>query len=248
MSHEVATPNIENLLKAYLDGESVNSISKRLRIGRHVINLWLERRGIHRRTRSEAELVKWSRMTKNERLNQVSKAHAAVRGVTRGDREMELRAIRRNRRIGAGEAELVEFLAERGVEVDAQRPVGRYNIDIAIDSVAVEVYRQAFHPIATPTQRKRVVDLFGRGHVTLYVWISFGQGIVPECADKVVALLDVFCRNPAEFGQYRVIRGTGEDVPVLPFKGHYIANIKRSDSAIDFGRDYQAISGHTICN
>lgn len=203
--------DVTDLVQRYESGESVNALSQSLGVARNVVSRRLAEAGVTERGRSEAERVKWSRMTPLQRTNQVKEANQAVRGTPRGDAEMERRAAAQCRRVGAGEEELIKFLGTLGVHAEHQRPVGRYNLDVAVDNVAVEVHRTPQHPHGMARHRKRIEDLFSRGYVSLYVWLRPWELPTKETAEHVVAWLNLARRDPTTFGQYRVIRGDGHE-------------------------------------
>ena len=61
--------------------KSVNKMSNELPIGRTGIRNAMDRLGVHRRSQSEAEKLKWQNMTDEQRARQVQAAHEAVRGL-----------------------------------------------------------------------------------------------------------------------------------------------------------------------
>lgn len=60
-------------------GKSVNQMSKDLDVVRLSITQWMDEHDIPRRGRSEAEKLKWSQMSDEERKKQVAAAHRASR-------------------------------------------------------------------------------------------------------------------------------------------------------------------------
>ncbi|MCA8335225.1 helix-turn-helix domain-containing protein [Burkholderia multivorans] len=88
-----------------------------------------------------------------------SKAHAAVRGRKKTEDVLANHAASQSQRIGAGEDELIQALRERGHEVIPQWPCGRYNIDILVGSIAVELWFHSaanFLKAARPNRIKQV--------------------------------------------------------------------------------------------
>jgi len=86
MNWHIKTPynrlilDINMIIDLYNNGESENSISKRLNVSRQAIRNRLIENNIHIRTQSEAEKLKWSKMDGIARKNQVKKAHEATIG------------------------------------------------------------------------------------------------------------------------------------------------------------------------
>lgn len=211
MTYKRHVLDVQDLVQRYESGESVNALSQSLGVARNVISRRLRESGVPERGRSEAERFKWSRMTPDQRANQVREANQTVRGSTRSDTTAERLAATQCRRVGAGEQELIEFLRVLGVYADHQRPVSRYNLDLAVGNVAVEVHRTPQHPHSMARHRKRIEDLFSRGYVSLYVWLRPWELPTEETAKHVVTWLDLARRDPSTFGQYRVIRGDGHE-------------------------------------
>jgi len=80
-SHTLRTnlPTAE-ILQLYLAGVSENDLAKRFQTSRGAIRRRLLRAGIVCRGRSQAELLKWSKMNPEARAHQVEPAHEAKRG------------------------------------------------------------------------------------------------------------------------------------------------------------------------
>lgn len=203
--------NVDDLVKRYQSGQSLKSISDDLGISRPTLLRRLREAGVPIRGRSEAESLKWSQMTPDQRANQVGKAHAAVRGVPKGQAWLEARAAARVRRTSAGEQELLEMLRARGLDPEVQFPVGKYNLDLAVRPVAVEIHVQTTHPFTWPRQVQRIEDILRHHWLSLYVWLKPGQVVTEAAADQVVALMKLARREPALHGKYRVIRADGQD-------------------------------------
>lgn len=128
----------------YMGGESENSIANRFKVSRNVIRRILLKHGVQVRSQSQAESLKWSKMTNEQRANQVKKAHDAVTGKPKSDDAK--RALAKTREvnipdwyIGCGEPEFKEWLENEGIEYQYQKAVEFYNVDFLINGVAVEL-------------------------------------------------------------------------------------------------------------
>lgn len=129
---------------AYTHGKSENHVANEYGVSRNVIRRILKKHNVHIRTQSEAEELKWSKMTNEQRESQVVKAHTAVRGVPRSDEAKRNLAISREQNtpdwyIGCGEPEFGEWLTNEGIQFDYQKAVEFYNIDFLINGIAVEL-------------------------------------------------------------------------------------------------------------
>jgi hypothetical protein len=205
--------DVNNLIQCYLAGETENRLSQRFGVSRPTVIRRLQDAGIARRSMGEANKLAAAQLTPEARRARARAANEARRGQRAGEREMFLKAQRRNRRVGAGEEMLRGWLEQRGYFVDAQRPEGRYNLDLAILPIAVEVHVNAHHPSSDTRILERVEYLRDRGWHMVYVWITRRYFLSESAADKIIALLDTIRRSPSISCQYWVIRGNGEDAP-----------------------------------
>ena len=133
-----------DIVKKYESGLSENKLSKEYLVSRKTIRRILCESGVHIRSQSEAELIKWSRMSNEQRLNQVKNCHSAVRGAAKTDETKHRIAVSRQRNtpdwyIGVGEKEFKEILSLNAIDFEYQKPVLGYNLDFFIDGVAVEL-------------------------------------------------------------------------------------------------------------
>lgn len=133
-----------DIVKKYESGVSENKLSKEYLVSRKTIRRILRESGVHIRSQSEAELVKWSRMTSEQRANQVAKCHAAVLGFKKSEETKHEIAISRQRNtpdwyIGVGEKEFRNLLCLNSIDFEYQKPVLWYNLDFFINGVAVEL-------------------------------------------------------------------------------------------------------------
>lgn len=221
------------IVRRYRNGESEKALSEALGVGRSTIRTRLQRGGVQPRGRSESLVLRWSELDDAGRVALVVAAHIAARGRVRDEAE-----VVRSARIRAGltcftspwEVLVADLLAERGVLTDPQRAVYRYNIDLACWPVAVEVHRATGHPLMRRQSRQRAMHLIDRGWRPLYVWIDYRIDIVNvACADHVVALIQLAQRDPAAFGEYRVIRGTGEDATRRRVDSDDLADVRSTE-------------------
>lgn len=226
----------QRVVRRYLSGESEKAVAGSLGVSRQVIRRVLLESGITPRNRSDAMFTRMANTSPDERSRLSAAAHDAVRGMKRTDAEMEARARVAQRidyRVSPLEGELAELLRMRGVETVPQLAVGRYNLDLAAWPVAVEVHHTAAHPMVAYGGRgiERTMYLADRGWRTLYIWINPRTKVkfTDRCADEVVSLLNLAESDPSVFGEYRVIRGTGEDATGRHADRYQRANVRSSD-------------------
>ena len=98
--------------------------------------------------------------------------------------------------MGEGESQLAQMLLDRGLKFVRQHPVERYNIDLALGNLAVEVHRPDRHPFH-PRSRElaRCENLLRLGWNVIYVWTR-GEEITDLAADEIVSFYEV-SRPPA---------------------------------------------------
>lgn len=214
----------DDVIRRYVAGESELSIARSYGANRESIQRRLRKAGVTRRSGSEANLLRMGRMTADERRANAAAANAAARNRVVSDAERARRAQTvydsgTTRWVSPYEVQLTGMLQQRGVECKPQFPVGKYNIDIACGSVAVEVHRHSGQPHRRPILRERIEYLINNGWSVMYVWVSPHPTstfctITDDCADKVTAFVEESNRSPSARGQYRVVRGSGDDVPV----------------------------------
>lgn len=136
-------PEIE-IKSMYENGNSENKISNIFGVSRAVIRRILLKNNTKIRSQSEAELMKWSLMTNEQRSNQVKLCHASVRGMKKTEETKHKIAIARQRNtpdwyIGVGEREFKTILTLEGIEFEYQKPVLGYNLDFFMCGVAIEL-------------------------------------------------------------------------------------------------------------
>lgn len=212
--------DMADVIARYNNGDSVLAIAAATGVSRPTIVRRLKAAGITIRTGSEANKIRMGRTDVEARRRLTAPANAerrksGVRFAKRNpDREQPTisTATTRTRKVGKGEAELVDLLLARGITVETQTAVYGYNIDLAIGRVAVEVWWGEGYPIRRLVLARRTIDLADLGWSTIFVWCS---GIVPTetTANAVISFVEETSGNPSSVGpQYRVIRCNGEIV------------------------------------
>jgi hypothetical protein len=207
---------VDSIVKAYSAGTSVLALSKEYGLTRSTVERILRSRGIAIRGAGEANLLRFARMSEQERRDLARAANEARRrplslgpSPPRTQRVLET-AVTRSRRRGEGAAQLRDLLVARGLDIDEERPVYGYNVDLAVPPVAVEVLWAKAYPFRRADFLRKTIQLADLGWWTIWVWCSRVLPTAP-CADEVVAFHDLAERDPgAVRPQYRVVRSTGE--------------------------------------
>lgn len=202
-----------DIAAAYRAGESEYSLGLRYGVARGVIRKRLVEEGVKLRDMSTAGKVRARRMTPEERAAQAAAAHEAVRGVRHTEEQLLTRAVAREGKglcDSPGELFLMAELRKRGVEPTPQKAIGKYNVDLSVAPVAVEVlgggwhYTKRHHAVRTPY-------ILNEGWCLLFVWNHEGQSALGSgAADYVVSYLEEIRRDPSLVGEYRVITGRGQ--------------------------------------
>src|SRR5260370_26203735 len=100
-----------------------------------------------------------------------------------------------------------------GIESTPQKAIGIYNCDLAVDSIAVEIFGGGWHGYGRHKGRslKRFNYLFNLGWNVVIVWIDgrrYPLSIL--AAQQIHSFTQLASSNPALRGQYWVIRGDGK--------------------------------------
>ena len=217
----------------YVSGNSENATAKKFGVARTAIRGMLLRNNIHIRSQSEAEALKWSKMTKEERINQVKKAHQAAKNRSpEAVRNIMLKSAKTKEKtlskVGYLEMEFIKEFEKLGYRCKPQKAVDVYNIDIAIGNTAVEVHVKENNPHVKVTDRKRIKYLLKSGWNVIYIKITSDVS-VKVAANKVSAMINHIKTNKPSVGQYGMIRGTGQLVTSGCLNGNKLSTVNASD-------------------
>jgi len=232
VTRKIEPADRDDLIKRYVAGCSENQVAKECGVSRSVITRWLREAGIVRRGQSDAERIKWSRMTDERRRAQVIRAHAATKGRVRSDAEVSRCAasnFRNQTRKGRGEDAIAAICSGFGIAVEQQYPVGRYNIDVAMHELRVAVEIIGNWPKrdgGTVPYRKRVEHLFDLGWCILWIDATNKRAIDTLAVGKhLLALADAARRNEPIARRQWVIRRDGEPAAGLGRKLHELTGV-----------------------
>jgi hypothetical protein len=183
------------IIRRYQSGESVLSLSKAFGVNRFTINQRLKENNVAIRNGSEANIIRMSRMTFDERRSLSKEARAAhIKSImTTADHYS----------VGPGEHEIAQALSALGHEVRTQTPLDNGCIDITIGKVAIEVKMNSGG--SYDFRRQRVEQLIKSGYSTIFIGFNH-LDCIAERLEEIVALADFACRHPTALGQHWVIR------------------------------------------
>lgn len=181
---------------------------------------WVRDAGLTR-TASEALSLRMRRATDAQRTAITQAANAARRGQHDPLKRRVRRAETREQRglgVSALDQQMRQWLlaadpTTTGVVVKA---IGPYNVDVAIrPTIAVELWGGAWHRTgrAMNRHRERTRYLLDAGwHLIVVECANDGFALSHEAADYVLTFRERVGREPSHQRQYRVIRGTGQEL------------------------------------
>lgn len=155
LSSEYAINYIASL---YEQGLSENAIAKMLSVSRIAIRPRLIKAGVHIRTQSEAEALKWKQMSTEQRKRQIEAYHAKIRGGTRTHEDLVKRAkgVEAKQKLSKLERFFLKIYQDAGYDIKPLYAIDIFNIDLAIPSrkLAIEIDGGNWHT----SPRKRAQD------------------------------------------------------------------------------------------
>lgn len=209
--NKITLPTVD-IATAYTHGVSELALSFKYSVSRNVITRVLEEMGIERHTASEANSLRFERMTQEERNALVYKAQDAIRGKPAKIERLCKMAIARERigfSISRAEIILADWLTAKGLNIVPQKAVYKYNIDIGIEGIlGIEVFGGFWHA-SKPRHIERTRYLLNTGWNMLFIWNTDRSGFNISITDYIITFLDECRSNPAAPRQYRVLRGDG---------------------------------------
>ena len=207
------------IAQRYLAGESELALSKCFGVSRSAIRARILAAGISPRGSTEANRAMSAARSPEEHQRNALAAHAAARGRIANDDELLRKALARERNhanVSPAEKLLGLWLDERGIATTPQKAVGPYNIDLAAEGLAIEVYGGGWHSYGRHAARsmKRAEYLTGNGWALMVVWVDgLRFPLAPAAADKIARFLAAVHRDPTLAGTWRAIRGDGVLIP-----------------------------------
>ena len=204
-------------------------IARQFNISLTSLRHWCVDAGVAR-TGSEELYARWAR---GEQPN-TKAANEATRG-RKANPESLIRAAATRQSIGTIKVSKLEIaiakeLRKRGVSLTAQLAVGPYLADIAIGSVAVEIWSGYWHLYGEHAGKfgRRIREFTKRGYSTLIIWNGRCRASAPFLADQIIANINLADGSPAGWSKYRVIRCRSNSATVGSFKSHQFARIRAS--------------------
>lgn len=196
----------------YLAGESGTALAAEAGINfANLYTAWRKRDWIIREGK-EASALRYAGTTPEYRQAITVAAHDAVRGSNRTFDELCRRAI------GVERARSNQSAVERAMlamlpDATPCKAIGPYNVDLALGTVAVEIFGGGWHGGGHHAARwpERIRYLLDQGWSVVVVWVQQPRyPLTVAAAEYVIALSEFTRSNPTATAQYRVIRGNGQ--------------------------------------
>jgi very-short-patch-repair endonuclease len=259
-SRKLSAGQVEELIQRYQSGESCAQIAERFGISAAPVGRYLHRAGIQARPRwhglqagldaADPEILRakraanartrWENASPEQRAAIVGPANEAARGCTRSvETKTRIAATRARLRTSDSpyEAQVAEWLRERGVAFTQQFPAGPYNLDFAVGNIALE--------FTTGWARKkkwgdRTAYLFDRGWHLYVIWhdnadVNRSGGtcdLLPAVADDFVAWMKILEASPSLRCQHRVIWRSSQVFSAGSGDADYIAGIFKANAPL----------------
>lgn len=226
-------PKTRFVIDEYMSGMSENAVAIRHGLQRNTVKAILVQNGIKRRSQSEAEMLKWSKMTEQQRIKQVKKAHQAIREKPPEfhARSAELQAISKQKslsKVGDFEMLFIDHFNKLGFSCIPQRAFGAYNIDIAIGNTAIEIHSNDCLPHNHAYYRKRIMHLLESNWNVIYV--KTGNKVdVKRATSNIGRMINLIKSHKPVASQYGMIRGSGDLVTSGCLDGDQLSVVSASD-------------------
>lgn len=213
-SHSFSAETERAIIECFKSGVGVGGVSDKLGLGvsHSPIARVLKKNGINTRNRSEQQFARMARSTPEQIAALTKAAHDAARGRVAQHSEIIKRAKAMAGVIRSEhEAAVVNALNEAGIECLPGFPVDRYNVDVVVGRVAVEVFGGGWSfsdkkRIARYVERTKKIADFGFNTI----FIVTGKRFMPIDYSHLISAINEFNSDPSATGQYRVIWG-GKD-------------------------------------
>lgn len=204
-----------DIIALYESGVAEWTIAKQFNVSRQVIKRILVNNNITRRTQSEANRLFQDSRTPTEKHAAIANAQEWTRGKKLPYEHLcnSAKSIERSKaNVSPSEKFLFDLLLDRGVVTIPQKAVGKYNIDLAVFPVAIEIFGGGWHA-SKPKHIERTRYLLNNGWNVVFVWANIIRNpLSAGVADYIVTFLDELSSNPSSISQYRVLRGDGKEL------------------------------------
>lgn len=213
--------DIDKAIGMYNSNIGVKAIAKEFGISDTVVKDRFIKAGIHIRNRSEGMYARMANTSPEEKLRLSSAAHNAVKGVSRSEEHLCAIANSRERNgsfISRTEVILREMLEARGFTCQAQKAVGRYNVDVAITEppISVEVFGGGWHFVGDHAARfrKRTEYILNKGWTQVCVVVGTDYPLEVGAIEYIVSLAQALSLGKPIESREHVIFGNGNTTAI----------------------------------
>lgn len=235
MPRKIEIPNLDDLLRRYIAGETEQKLAAECGVSRSAFRLRLIEANITPRNVSDTMYIRWQTADERLRSAMLNNAHASTRGKTVTEDKLINRAIgceRKSPNVAHAESVLADWLRERGLNVIPQKAIGKYNVDLAVQvpPIAVELFGGGWHAYGSHRERfaPRVEHILNAGWAMVIIWLDARRyPLSVACADYIVTLTQEISRQESPRCQYRVILGDGQPAPAIESKLNTPAFVER---------------------
>ncbi len=214
----------ESMVSAYDAGASVLALAKSYGISRGAVVARLKRAGRIARSGSEANLIRMSRLSSDERKLLASAANQSVRGTRQSFELLCKKALGRERSVtpNATEQLMASMLNEAGFETQFEKAIGPYNVDVAMTGprIAVEIFGGRWHAYGRHATRfrKRSDYLVDAGWACVCVWVTLDYPLSIGALKYIRALAERISGDESLRRQDHMIWGNGESCAIGQFQ------------------------------
>lgn len=199
------------IIPMYESGIGINGIARRLGVSFRPITKFLEDRGYASRNPSEQQFARMAAATPEEIANLTRKAHEASRGRKAGADELIARANARAGKVhpqSPVEQAVFAIVSRQFPEAFPALPIDRYNADIAIGRVTVEIFGGGWsvsNQVRISRYVARCKEIGDLGYHTIFFIALKPQDIGQ--ASNLISTIHQARRLPATPGKYWVVWG-----------------------------------------
>jgi hypothetical protein len=205
----------EEIVRRFVAGESVFALAQHYHAGLQTIRRRIREAGVPLRNCSEAGLVRTAQLSAEERVTPTEAAARARRARPSSEHALHRQAVARQRRwderalSDAGHI-IVRMLKSRGYMVDCFTPVDRYNLDITVGAVAIEVLTNA-RCASSKREGQRLRRIMEHGYSVIFVHVD-GRTVVPlypKALQSIASFVAIRRRFPTQTNIFQVIHHNG---------------------------------------
>lgn len=215
---EFSDRQIAAMIELFQAGRGIGGIAKEFNVAANVVHRIFKERNIKPRNRSEQQYARMSNTTPEEKRRLVQAANAAMRGTVKTKQEIYKSNLGKFRgqsgNISEMEKVLNQMLRDRGQVTLTQLPIDKYNADIVVGDIAVEVFGGCWHwhgnHLAGSVER--LYTFFDWGYHVVIVAMRHEREITPQLCDNLISLFEFIRSNKSSVRQYRMVRSDGQVV------------------------------------